>query len=89
MVIEISNSDLDHIAKACSLIELNCRVFSTEISGILKVRVTDKGKEISPAIAYRLSTCVEQSKRNESERILEQELMQEPKNNVLIMVGKN
>lgn len=86
MILEVPTSDMDHITEACCLIDLNCRFFPTLISGIVKVRISDRGKEISPAIAYRLAVCVEQSKRAGRERILEEELLQEPINDVVITV---
>lgn len=87
MILEIPTSDMDAIAFACAHNdELNYKFFPTEITGIVKVRVTDKGKEISPAVAYRLCAVVEQKKRCDSERLLERELMPEGTNDVLIVV---
>lgn len=87
MILEIPNSDMDAIAFACANNDgLNYKFFPTEFTGIVKVRVTDRGKEISPAVAYRLCAVVEQKKRYDSERLLERELMPEGKNDVLIVV---
>lgn len=92
MTIEIPTSEMEAMAYACAHNELNHKFFPTELTGIIKVRVTDKGKEISPAVAYRLCAIVEQKKRVDSDRLLEEELracgvpMPETTNNVLIIV---
>lgn len=86
MNLDIPASEMNAVAFACAHNELTCKFFPTEITGIVKWRVTDRGKEISQAVAYRLCAVVEQYKRCESEKLIEQDLMQESKNNVLIIV---
>lgn len=81
MILEIPSTEVEAHSESCAFMELNYKFYPTEISGIVKIKVTDKGREISPAIAYRLGRLVDQKLRCEGERILESELMQQ--NNVV------
>lgn len=86
MIIEIPNTEMEAHAEACSLIELSYKFYPTEINGVVKIRVTDKGRDISQPITYRLARLVDQILRCDRERILEEELLQEPVNDVVIIV---
>jgi hypothetical protein len=85
MLIEVSKQEGQALLYACAMNDLNCLVMETPIIGIVKVRIRDRGREISPALAYRLKGVAEQKMRYDRERILEADLLQEP-NNVLVLV---
>lgn len=86
MLIEVSKQEGEALRYACAMNDLHCQVFETAITGIVKVRIRDHGREISGALGYRLKGVADQKMRFDRERILEADLLQEPKNNVLITV---
>lgn len=86
MLIEVSKQEGEALQYACVMNDLSCLVMETPITGIVKVRIRDRGREISPALAYRLKGVAEQRMRYDRERILEADLLQEPNNNVLVLV---
>ena len=85
MVVEVSKQEGEALRYACVMNDLNCLVMETPITGIVKVRIREHGREISPALAYRLKGIADQKMRYDRERILEADLLQEP-GNVLILV---
>jgi hypothetical protein len=85
MLIEVSKQEGEALQYACVMNDLSCLVMQTPITGIVKVRIRDRGREISPALSYRLKGVAEQKMRYDRERILEADLLQEP-NNVLVLV---
>lgn len=85
MLIEVGKQEGEALRYACAMNDLNCLVMETPITGIVKVRIREHGREISPALAYRLKGVVDQKIRYDRERILEADLLQEP-NNVLVLI---
>lgn len=50
---------MDAVAYACLKNEFNYWFIPTEMTGIVKVRISDKGREISNVLAYRLGAMVQ------------------------------
>lgn len=95
MLIEVSTDEAEALKYACVMNDLNYMVFNTEITGIKKVRIRDRGREISAPLAYRLKGIVDQKLRAEQEedvlnRMSEYDLLplpaQEQPINVLMMI---
>lgn len=68
MLIEVSNEESEAIKYACSMNNLHYTIFETEISGIVKVRIRDCGRELSAPMAYRLKGHVDEYMRIRQER---------------------
>lgn len=89
MILEIMTREMNAMAWACTKNELNYKFIPTEMTGIVKVRISDKGREISPALAYRLGALVaakvnvDHDAESLHEPLLEEDLTP---NNVVILV---
>jgi hypothetical protein len=60
MIIQITTEEAEGLRYACLKNTLNYRVLENNIPGIVKVSVTDSGKKISAALAYRLKGIADQ-----------------------------
>lgn len=89
MILEIMTREMMAMSYACAKNGLNLKFIPTEMTGIVKVRISDKGREISPALAYRLGALVvaKVNVDNDAES-LQQPLSEEDltPNNVLMIV---
>lgn len=77
MIIQIPTEEAEGLRYACIKNTLNYRVLETNIPGLVKVMVTDSGKKISAALAYRLKGIAdqwirEQRSKDEYERSIAQ-----------------
>lgn len=50
---------MNAFAYACAKNELNYKFIPTELTGIVKVRISDRGREISNVLSYRLGALVQ------------------------------
>lgn len=88
MIIQITTEESEGLKYACAKNTLTFRILENNIPGIVKVMVTDSGKKISAALAYRLKGIAdqwirEQKAKDEYERELTR--ITEPNNCIAIV----
>lgn len=89
MTLHILTTEVNALNFACTKSELNCKFTPTEREGITRVRISDKGREITPELAYFLCETTKQKiKDDEEAEQLEEPLSEEDltPNNVLMIV---
>jgi hypothetical protein len=59
MQIKIAKSETDAVKYICALNDFTCNFAPTTTQGIISVRITDRGKEISPSLAFILGRQVQ------------------------------
>lgn len=60
MTIHIPTRELEAIQYACAMRELNCKFTPTERAGIVRVRISYLGRELTPEMGYFLREEVQQ-----------------------------
>lgn len=73
MILNVMTRETNAIQYACAKVDLNCMLIPTEFQGIVRVRISDWGKEISPELAWRLCALT-QAKIDVDNRAERQEL---------------
>lgn len=88
MQLDIDRNDVDAFRFVCALHDYTCHFAPTQKRGMISVRITDKGREIPAGIALCLGREVEKKLDLDASnsRLQELDLMQHPKNNVLVTV---
>lgn len=59
MTLDIMTREVDAVAYACVVVGLDCKFTPTESESFVKVRITDRGREVSQVLAYRLGSLVQ------------------------------
>lgn len=59
MTLHIPTSELEAMNFACAIHELNCKITPTERVGIVRVRISYLGRELTPEMAYFLREAVQ------------------------------
>lgn len=92
MTLDIMTREVDAVAYACAVAGLDCKFSPTESEAFVKVRITDRGREISHVLTYRLGALVQakiqadsDAENMEHEPLTENDLLPSP-NNVVILV---